>query len=101
MTKGEMGIGAVIVFVAVILVGVVASMILLQTGGLLQEKALVTSDKSEDQITTHVNVIEISATDGRDGGLSNFTQIVKLAPGSQSVKLDSVLLRISLSGSWS
>jgi archaellin len=36
-------------------------------------------------------VIEVSATDGRNGNLTDFQQIMKLSPGSYPIKLDQII----------
>jgi archaellin len=40
-------------------------------------------------------VIEVSATDGSNGDLEVFNQIIKLSPGSEAVKLSQVLLTVN------
>jgi len=91
MKKGEMGVGTLIVFIAMLLVAAVAAGVLIQTAGSLQEKSLSTGQQAESQISTHAETIEVSATDGRDGDLTDFQEIVKLAPGSDAIKLDQVI----------
>ncbi|MGM5488133.1 MAG: archaellin/type IV pilin N-terminal domain-containing protein [Nanobdellota archaeon] len=90
--SAEMGIGTLIIFIALLLVAAVAAGVLIQTSGSLQEKALTTGDQAKSQIATNAKVVEVSATDGRQGGLRYFTQIVKLAPGSESMKLDQTIV---------
>ena len=93
--RAEMGIGTLIIFIALLLVAAIAAGVLIQTSGSLQEKALSTGDQAEGQIATNSRVIEVSATDGRAGELRNFTQIMKLAPGSEAIKLEQALLTIN------
>ncbi|MGM5487675.1 MAG: archaellin/type IV pilin N-terminal domain-containing protein [Nanobdellota archaeon] len=93
--KAEMGIGTLIIFIALLLVAAIAAGVLVQTSGSLQEKALTTGDQAKSQISTNVRVVEISATDGRDGSVRDFTHIVKLAPGSDPMKLGQSLLTIN------
>jgi len=91
MKKAEMGVGTLIVFIAMLLVAAVAAGVLLQTAGSLQEKSLTTGQQARAQISTHAETIEVSATDGRNGNLSEFQQIIKLAPGSDSIKLNQII----------
>lgn len=90
--KAEMGIGTLIIFIALLLVAAVAAGVLIQTAGSLQERALTTGDQAKGQISTNVRVVEVSATDGQDGSLDNFEQIAKLSPGSNAIKLEQTLL---------
>jgi len=91
MKKGEMGVGTLIVFIAMLLVAAVAAGVLIQTVGSLQEKSLSTGSQAEGQISTHADVVEVSASDGRDGDLEDFQEIIKLAPGSDAIKLDQII----------
>lgn len=89
--KGEMGVGTLIVFIAMLLVAAVAAGVLIQTVSSLQEKSLATGQQAQSQISTNAEVDEVSATDGRTGNLTDFQQIVNLAPGSDPIKLDQVI----------
>jgi archaeal flagellin FlaB len=90
--KAEMGIGTLIIFIALLLVAAVAAGVLIQTTGSLQEKALTTGTQSRSQISTNAQVIEVSATNGSAGSIINFTSIMKLAPGSDEIKLEEALI---------
>lgn len=89
--RAEMGVGTLIVFIAMLLVAAVAAGVLIQTAGSLQEQSLSTGQQARSQISTNARVIEVSATDGRDGNLTDFRQIVKLSPGSDPIKLDQTI----------
>jgi len=91
MKNAEMGVGTLIVFIAMLLVAAVAAGVLIQTAGSLQEKSLSTGQQSRAQISTNAETIEVSASDGRDGDLLDFQQIMKLAPGSDPIKLDQII----------
>ena len=93
--KAEMGIGTLIIFIALLLVAAVAAGVLIQTAGSLQERALTTGDQAKGQISTNVAVTEVSATDGSDGSLETVEQIMKLSPGSSDIKLDQTLLTMN------
>jgi len=89
--KAEMGVGTLIIFIAMLLVAAVAAGVLIQTAGTLQEQSLATGDQATSQISTHAETIEVSAIDGRNGNLTDFQQIVKLSPGSDPIKLNQVI----------
>jgi archaellin len=93
--KAEMGIGTLIIFISLLLVAAIAAGVLIQTAGSLQEKALSTGDQAKGQIATNAKVIEVSASDGRAGSVKYFTSIVKLASGSDPIKLSQVLLTMN------
>jgi flagellin FlaB len=90
--KAEMGIGTLIIFIALLLVAAIAAGVLIQTSGSLQEKALTTGDQAKSQISTNIDVVEVSATDGINGTIKYFTMIAKLSPGSDPIKLNSTVI---------
>ncbi|RMF05532.1 hypothetical protein D6764_04485 [Candidatus Woesearchaeota archaeon] len=93
--KAEMGVGTLIIFIAMLLVAAVAAGVLIQTVGSLQEKGLSTGTQAKGQISTNAKVVEISATDGTDTYVDDFTQIMKLAPGSDPIKLEDVIMTVN------
>jgi archaeal flagellin FlaB len=93
--SAEMGIGTLIIFIALLLVAAIAAGVLIQTSGSLQEKALTTGDQAKGQIATNAKVIEVSASNGQDGDVEDFTMIMKLAPGSEDIKLTDTIFTIN------
>ena len=94
--NGEMGVGTLIIFIALLLVAAVAAGVLIQTAGSLQQKALSTGTQATSQISTNALVLEVSATDGSTGqDIGNFSMVMKLAPGSDSMKLSDVTLTLN------
>jgi len=94
--KAEMGIGTLIIFIAMILVAAIAAGVLLQTASSLQNKALQTGQKSKGQVSTTISPILLFADDGTDSKVENFYLKAKLAPGSDPIKLDELLLSFDL-----
>jgi len=91
MRKAEMGVGTLIIFIAMLLVAAVAAGVLIQTAGSLQEQSLATGDQATSQISTHAETIEVSATDGRNGNITYFQELIKLSPGSDPIKLAQII----------
>jgi len=91
MKKAEMGVGTLIIFIAMLLVAAVAAGVLLQTAGSLQEKSLATGQQARAQISTNAETVEVSATNGQDSELNDFNQLIKLSPGSDEIKLTQVI----------
>jgi archaellin len=84
-----MGVGTLIIFIALLLVAAVAAGVLIQTAGSLQQKALSTGQQSKSEISTNARVIEVSAVDAStDSTIENFSMQMKLSPGSEPIKLD-------------
>jgi archaeal flagellin FlaB len=96
--KAEMGVGTLIIFIALLLVAAVAAGVLIQTAGSLQQKALSTGTQATGQISTNAQVVEVSGTDGTVG-LHNLSTVMKLAPGSDPIEFDSVTITLNLKDS--
>jgi flagellin-like protein len=94
--KAEIGIGTLIIFIAMILVAAIAAGVLIQTAGSLQNKALMTGERTKTQISTAISPTMIYAEDGTDGSVDDFFVTVKLAPGSDQIDLTQMLVSLSL-----
>jgi flagellin-like protein len=94
--RAEMGVGTLIIFIAMLLVAAVAAGVLLQTAGSLQQRALVTGAQTRAEISTNTRVVEVSASDAQgDAAVENFSMQMKLSPGSDPIKLAEVTLTFS------
>ena len=84
--RGSIGIGAMIVFIALILVAAVASTVIIKTAEELQDRAEKTGDDTRDQISGKLIVTDvyIQTDDGGDGNIDDLVVIAKLASGSDA-----------------
>jgi flagellin FlaB len=78
-TWGAIGIGAMIVFISLILVAAVASAVIIQTAEKLQQNAQNTGDQTSDELSGKLSVMQ-----GYDGG-NDYVLYVRLAAGSSSI----------------
>lgn len=93
--RGQSGIGTLIIFIAMLLVAAIAAGVLIQTTGSLQNKALVTGSQAESQISTHVDVVSVTASNGTSNStIENFYLTIRLAPGSDTVDLSDMTTTI-------
>nr|WP_082682114.1 archaellin/type IV pilin N-terminal domain-containing protein [Haloferax profundi] len=114
--RAQVGIGTLIVFIAMVLVAAIAAGVLVDTAGVLQDQAQDTGQQSSAQVTDRLNVISIygsgineydtdaDATDGSTGdpryttggseftGVEDINFIVKKDPGAGSIQMDKVTL---------
>ena len=84
--NGSIGIGAMIVFIALILVAAVASTVIIKTAEELQDRAEKTGDDTRDQISGKLLVTDVYVeTDaGSDNDIDTMAVIAKLASGSDA-----------------
>jgi len=82
---GSIGIGAMIVFIALILVAAVASAVIIQTGEKLQQNAQQSGSDTQQEISGKVSIITIWVGDQGTAGAEEITMVFELAPGSEPI----------------
>ncbi|GBE56933.1 flagellin [archaeon BMS3Bbin16] len=93
--KGQVGIGTLIIFIAMILVAAVAAGVLLRTSGVLQTKATATGEQATKEVSTKVIVTQTVGYTSDAGSNRNLTAViltVKLASGSSPIRMDDLIL---------
>ena len=82
--KAEMGMGTLILFIAMILVAAVAAGVLISTTGSLQNKALATGKATTAQVGTAMEAVEVFAEDASSSNnLEDFYETIRLTSGSE------------------
>ena len=96
---GSIGIGAMIVFIALILVAAVASTIIIKTAEELQQNAESTSDDTRKEISGKINVLQVmvNGSDGTD--IDSLIVTAKVASGSMDVQVQDIEWVITCGGS--
>ena len=88
--EGSIGIGAMIVFIALILVAAVASTIIIKTAEELQQRAEKTADDTRGDISGKVNVVDAFVDSAEDLNVTGILTIMQLAAGADEVTSDSI-----------
>ncbi|MFB6075385.1 MAG: archaellin/type IV pilin N-terminal domain-containing protein [Haloarculaceae archaeon] len=88
--RGQVGIGTLIVFIAMVLVAAIAAGVLINTAGFLQSSAQETGQSSSEQVTNRVQVVSTIGTDV-SGGVSTVKVTVKRAPGAANIDLGNTI----------
>ncbi|OIO66734.1 hypothetical protein AUJ68_00130 [Candidatus Woesearchaeota archaeon CG1_02_57_44] len=94
--KAEMGMGTLIIFIAMILVAAVAASVLISTTGTLQNKALATGKATTQEVGTSLSAVEVYGEDGSDQDLDYIYWTVKLASGSEELRFTDTLVSLNL-----
>jgi len=91
--KGIMGIGALIIFIALILIAAVAAAVLILTAGSLQQKSLSTGGQAEEGVSTGAELMSVMATDATSGNtVEDFEVLLRLQSGSQTINLNTTVV---------
>jgi flagellin FlaB len=96
--RGQVGIGTLIIFIALVLVAAVAAGVLINTAGELQSRASDTGDDAQAQVSNQIDVV--SATGSVSGSSVNeVVLVVKKSPGSDPIDLSEATIEYTSSSS--
>jgi flagellin-like protein len=114
--KGQVGIGTLIVFIAMVLVAAIAAGVLINTAGFLQSQSEETGEQSSQQVTNRLDIVSKTGVkttgSGIDPGsgttygtvdsgsdkLGTVSMIVTKAPGAQDIDLQDVTVQFVTDG---
>ena len=92
---GSIGIGAMIVFIAMVLVAGIAASVLIQTSTKLEAQAMLTGQQTTQEVSTGMAVFDIKGYAPDDGNIDQITITVRPRAGSADIDLAEVFLEIS------
>ncbi|HWR27657.1 MAG TPA: flagellin [Candidatus Thermoplasmatota archaeon] len=91
---GDMGIGAMIVFIAMVLVAGIAASVLIQTANRLEIQAMQTGQETTEEVATGIGIEDITGQIGA-GAISNITICVSPRSGSKDIDLSNTVVELS------
>jgi flagellin FlaB len=100
-TRAQVGIGTLIIFIAMVLVAAVAAAVLIQTSGTLQQKAQSTGKQATQEVSSNLMVKTIEGVRAKDSptDMSSTIDLLKLKVGlnvgSSPVDVNQVVISIT------
>ncbi|WP_340819350.1 archaellin/type IV pilin N-terminal domain-containing protein [Methanolobus sp. WCC4] len=101
-TRAQVGIGTLIIFIAMVLVAAVAASVLIQTSGVLQQKAQSTGKQATQEVSSNLVIKSIEGIRGTtciDSSMANNISLLRIKVGlnaaSAPVDMNQVIISIS------
>ena len=94
--RAEVGVGTLIVFIAMVLVAAVAAAVLINTTGSLQQRAQSTGREATQEVSSNLKVLNVyGIRPGTDKDVNEFKINVELAAGALPLDLSKLIVRWS------
>ena len=92
---GSIGIGAMIVFIAMVLVAGIAASVLIQTSTTLETQAMATGQETTDEVASGIAVFDVLGYAASSADISKLAIGVRPRAGSDGIDLSEVYVTIS------
>jgi flagellin-like protein len=96
--RGQVGIGTLIVFIAMVLVAAIAAGVLINTAGLLQTQAEATGEESTQQVSDRITIQSATGNVTDSDDIDQFNLTLTKSAGAGDIQLKNVSYQIVTSG---
>ena len=93
--RGQVGIGTLIVFIAMVLVAAIAAGVLINTAGFLQSSSEATGQGASDTTSNRIQVVSATGTALDSNGVGHVKLVVKKGPGSGNIDLSTTTIQFT------
>jgi len=92
--RGQVGIGTLIIFIALVLVAAVAAGVLVNTAGDLQSKAAATGEDAQAGVSNQIEVVSATGVDVQtDKDVDTIQLVVKKSAGADDIDLEQATIQ--------
>ena len=92
--EGDMGIGTMIIFIAMVLVAAVAASLLISTAGSLNQQAQETGRLAKQEVSSGFVVVEVVGTVASNQYITDIYVKLRLSAGSPAIDMDNVIIEV-------
>jgi len=92
---GAIGIGTMIIFIAMVLVAGIAASVLIQTASKLETQAMITGQETTAEVATGLAVADVEGFAATDSDISRLAIQVRPRAGSSEIDLSEMVIEIS------
>ncbi|MFC3476246.1 archaellin/type IV pilin N-terminal domain-containing protein [Halobacterium litoreum] len=90
--RGQVGIGTLIVFIAMVLVAAIAAGVLINTAGFLQSKGQATGEEASAQVSNRINVVSAYGNVTNEN-VDEVSLVVRQAAGADNINLSKTTIQ--------
>jgi archaeal flagellin FlaB len=93
--NASIGIGAMIVFIAMVLVAGIAASVIIQTMNSMEQQAMKAGQETTEEVSTGISVFDIKGYVPDSGNIDNMTITVRPRAGSADIDLGQVFIELA------
>jgi len=91
--RGQVGIGTLIVFIAMVLVAAIAAGVLINTAGVLQSQASDTGSETQEEVANQIDVVHAVGNVSDANAIDQVNLTIKKSAGSNAIDLNSTTIQ--------